>query len=486
MRFKMQTYYRVEFLPPVMAFVSSIAQALGATDKEIFQIRMAAEEAGMHIIGRYPGSGLEERFEVLCEPQDGGLLVTFNNLGLPINLLAMPKYEITDPDQNIDGLGLFLMEKMVDHHEFINQGREGWKTVLFKRFERLKLPEHRPEGSSDELTASREKLQVMKATAEHVPDIVELAYRSYGYSYSKELFYFADLLRAALEEDSIESFVALNPAGRVVGQVAVISSPFGRDVVEIGAVMVRPEYRRSTGLLQLIRAVASSVRTGVDAPMIAESNLVTTHTLSQRVSGLFKFKPMALKISVHGRARFVSIQENTAAQREPLLHVVSLGVPSLELTLFIPPEHDAFTRHLFENAGIALKTPCAANPEPADTLCDADIHAEYEYATLFIRRPGHDYAELLRQRLYELETDGIKTVFVRFPGWQPIPETLKNTARQLRLFFCGWVMETPTHWWMLYTRLNAQRFNFEAIQIHDPKAVELRDYVQKQFQEIRS
>lgn len=271
----------------------------------------------------------------------------------------------------------------------------------------------------------------------------------------------------ALEEESIESFVALNPAGRVVGQVAVIHSSFGRDVVEIGAVMVRPEYRRSTGLLQLIRTVASRLRTGVDVPMIAESNLVTTHTpFAARVSGLFKFKPMALKISVHGRARFVSIQENTAAQRETLLHVVSLGVPSLELTLFIPPEHDAVTRHLFENAGIALKTPCAASPELADTLCDADIHSEYEFATLFIRRPGHDYAELLRQRLYDLEADGIKTVFVRFPGWLPVPETLEKTARQLRLFFCGWVVETPTHWWMLCTRasmpsvLISMQFNF--------------------------
>lgn len=287
MCFEMQTYYRVEFLPPVVAFVSSVARALGATDTEILQIGMAAEEAGMHIIGHYPGSGLEERFEVLCAPRDGGLLVTFSNMGLPLNLLAMPRYESSDPDQTIDGLGLFLMEKMVDHHEFINQGREGWKTVLFKRFERLKLPEDRADGPCDEAAASREKLRVMKATADHVSDIVELAYRSYGYSYSKELFYFADLLRMALEEESIESFVALNPAGRVVGQVAVIHSSFGRDVVEIGAVMVRPEYRRSTGLLQLIRTVASRLRTGVDVPMIAESNLVTTHTLSQRVSGLF-------------------------------------------------------------------------------------------------------------------------------------------------------------------------------------------------------
>jgi len=236
-------------------------------------------------------------------------------------------------------------------------------------------------------------------------------------------------------------------------------------------------------LLHLIKAVVRGVKNQPDSPPIGETNLVTTHILSQRASALFKFKPMALKLSLHDRARFVQLAEDRTEQRESLLHTLFINRPVGPLRLYIPPHHVAMTRRLFDNIGIALDAPETPTAIPAKTLWDSSCEAKAEHRTLNLHTPGADYATVLRKALFDCEADGIKTVYVRVPGWQPLPDALDDDVHALRLFFSGWVVETPTRWWLLYTRLNAQHFDFQQIQLVDPMALELRDYIEQEFKE---
>ncbi|OGV47331.1 MAG: hypothetical protein A2X46_00085 [Lentisphaerae bacterium GWF2_57_35] len=491
MQLQLKTYYRMEFLPLIVSFVTETARCLGATPKEISELGMASDEAGMHIVERFPGDGLEEQFEVVCEVCEEGLRVVFSNMGLPVNPQALPKFAADQPEETIDGLGLFLIEKLVDRFEFVNQGRAGWRTVMVKKLAQLKAPVSQPNEEAGNLAASREKLRIVQAGLEHVPGIVELAYRNYGYSYSKDLFYYADRLRAAIAGGKIESFIALNPENRVVGQMAILYSANSQDAAEVGAVMIQPEYRRSMGLLQLLKVVNHAVKNQDHSLALVEANLVTTHTLSQKVCGMFHFKPMALKLSVHGRAKFLALAEEADRQRETLLHAITILRPVPPVRLFVPPRHLEITRKLFAGVGISIESsetaalpgkasPC---PLPAQTMLNIEKHADSALAVLSIQEPGLDCAAALRAKLFDLESDGMKTVFIRLPGWHPQPADWDREARALRIFFSGWVVEAPDRWWLLYTRLNAQRFDFGRIQLCDPLAMELRTYVETCFHE---
>lgn len=483
MQFSLKTYYKVAFLPIIVSFVTETARCLGGTQKELSELGMAAEEAGMHIIDHYPGNGLDEQFEVICEPLADGLRVVLSNMGLPVNQEALPRYEAAQPEETIDGLGLFLIEKMVDRFEFVNQGRSGWRTVMFKRLARMKAPQLPAEEEAADLALSREKLRIMRAGQEHVPGIVELAYRNYGYSYSKEVFYYVDQLRAALHDGRVKSYIALNPDDRVVGQMALLQSSACPDIAEAGAMMVQPEYRRSMGLLQLIKFVSQVLKDPQEAPLVVEANLVTTHTMSQKICTMFHFTPMALKLSVHGRALFKSIAEEADEQRETLLHAISVTRPVAPARLFVPVEHAEITRRLFSHAGLAPEFPAGSHQQlPDTTLLTLETHQEEGYTTILVREPGTDFASQLRARLFDLEAAGIKTVYIRFPGWLPQPDELEKETRALRIFFSGWVVEAPDRWWLQYTRLIAQRFDFDRIQLCDPLAFELRDYVATSFQ----
>ncbi len=264
--------------------------------------------------------------------------------------------------------------------------------------------------------------------------------------------------------------------------MAILYSPLSPDIGEVGAVMVQPEYRRSMGLLQLIKAVIHGVRDLPDSPPMGESNLVTTHTLSQKVCSVFKFKPMALKLSVHDRANFRKLAEDDG-QRESLLHSIILTRSIKPVRLFVPPRHSEITQRLFQNAEIPIDVPVDSSPLPTQTVLKVESQIDSAFAVVSVQEPGMDAAPVLRRLLYDLECDGMKTVFVRFPGWLPLPPTLEADARELRIFFAGWVAEAPDRWWLLYTRLNSQRFDFSRIQLCDPLAIELRTYVETCFKE---
>ena len=122
-------------------------------------------------------------------------------------------------------------------------------------------------------------------------------------------------------------------------------------------------------------------------------------------------------------------------------------------------------------------------PAPALTQLDVETRPDDALAILSLREPGNDFASVLRPRLFDLETEGIKTVFLRFPGWLPPPPRLEDETRALRIFFCGWVAESPSRWWRLYAHLSSQRFDFNRVQVCDPVALELRSYVETCFQE---
>lgn len=484
MQFSMNTYYRLEFLPLVVSFVTAIARCFGADQKEEHALNIASEEACMHIISRYPGNGLEEQLEVVCEALEDGLRVTFHNLGLPINLLELPKYDAGKPEDTVDGLGLFLMENLVDHHEFVNQGRNGWRTVIFKRLDHMKAPQRGEDAWKKSAIENKEILRFLQAGVEHVPGIVELVYRSYGYSYSKDVFYYPDQLRDAITGGYIRSIIALNPEGRVVGHMGVRCPQDGRDIVEICVMVVQPEYRRSNSAHQLFNLANQKILLSPGFATLAVTDLVTAHIATQKMASCYHFFPTALKLSVHGRARFAALSEDTKEQRESLLYAIYTIRPLKSLRLFIPVRHEEITRRLFAHAGIPLETPEGLSAPPsAETALTIEKNEEAAMAVVSVGGVCPNFAVVLRKLLFELESDGMKTVFVRFPGWLPHPANLEDETRKLRIFFCGWIPDSPDRWWLLYTRLNAQRFDFNTVQLFDPMAMELKLYVENCYRE---
>ena len=493
MNVSLKVTYRTTWLPIICSFVGETARAFGADDTERDRLHLAAEETAMHIMESIPHDDLEDAFEVTCVPHADGVEFVFNNLGPPINVAALPVYDSGTPEASLDGLRLFLARKMVDRLEFINQGRDGWRTTFFKRLQAMKPPIETAapapiaEVSSPEATpAVVEPVTSSVARSEDAFEIVQMAYQNYRYSYANESFYFAEKLELDLASGRVVSFIARAKSGPIVGHIALFKNDRCPTVREVGAVMVRPDYRRSRALLSLLK---TALRYQTENPEILDhytSNLVTAHTLSQKLAATMGLKPMALHVSTHPRARFLGIQTTTS--RESNLYAISVQRPQSPVPLAVPPVHAALAARLFTNLGLTVVEAVAPErdasiPVPAP-VWTSRYDARSNYATLAVDGYGADFASALRAEIYKISQEKADTLALRLPAWLPLPPDLDTELQRQSFFFCGFVLRDESHWYLAYARLMQQHFTFDDIQVFDPVAEELKAYVSRCHQKL--
>lgn len=122
---------RFEFLDEVRGHVADEARAAGFSDKAIYSLQLAADEAASNIIehayeGRSGGS-----FEMSCEFDQDQLILTFTDQGKSFDFehVVKPDLKANLSDRKIGGLGVYLMHKLMDEVHYRSTGSENILTL---------------------------------------------------------------------------------------------------------------------------------------------------------------------------------------------------------------------------------------------------------------------------------------------------------------------------------------------------------------------
>ena len=470
------TYHDLRAVGIVRAFVAETGRYFGADETEARQLELAAEEAAAFIVDNFRPDP-SEHFEIDAEPIENGLRFAFRNKGLPVDEENLPLYDSRHPEDSMAGLSFFLLESLTDAVSLRNEGNKGWVLLFEKRFRRFKPLEAAPPVDASVLKAcADEKLTVTLAEPSDAYDIVKLTYLTYRYSYVKSIFYYRKELEEAIRSGRVIAFVAKNAAGEVVVNSAYFRSPHCDAVAEAGMLMSRPEYRRNRALLRVSRMQVQYLKEGRGGLRAAYAKLVTAHTKSQQLVTAYRFVPTALKLSVHDQAEFVGI-DTDEVRRESLLYAVLAPDGLDEATVHLPPRHLPITRELM--AGFTRVRFDTATAEPARERSEFTVekHEADRYAVVTIETMGRDWKEGLRRHLKELFDDGVVTVNLHIPAHAPLPPDFDDATARLRLVYSGTVLKTTSRWELVYTRLQGQRFDFDAVMLSDPRAIALREYM---------
>ena len=126
---------RFESLPQISEFVSHAARSAGLTDKDIYAVQLAVDEACSNIIDHAYGGEDRGTMECSVVVDDQGLTVILRDRGNPFDPQNIPHPQANVPLENLKprGVGVYLMRKMVDeiHYEFSPEG--GNILTLIKR-----------------------------------------------------------------------------------------------------------------------------------------------------------------------------------------------------------------------------------------------------------------------------------------------------------------------------------------------------------------
>ena len=126
---------RFEYLDEIRGYVAQQARAAGFSDKEIYSIQLAADEAASNIIEHAYAGRPEASFELACEYKNDRLIMTFHDQGNSFDLSKVDKPDIKADlsKRKIGGLGVYLMHKLMDEVSYKSTDSGNVLTLIKKR-----------------------------------------------------------------------------------------------------------------------------------------------------------------------------------------------------------------------------------------------------------------------------------------------------------------------------------------------------------------
>jgi serine/threonine-protein kinase RsbW len=110
-----------EFLDEIREFVAQTAREGGFTEKEIYSLQLAADEAASNIIEHaYEGISNAD-IDIVCDMRGDTLTITMHDIGRPFDpsKVRQPNLKANLSKRQIGGLGVYLMRTLMDevHYE---------------------------------------------------------------------------------------------------------------------------------------------------------------------------------------------------------------------------------------------------------------------------------------------------------------------------------------------------------------------------------
>jgi serine/threonine-protein kinase RsbW len=124
-----------QYLDEIRAFVGEVARAGGFSDKEIYSIQLAADEAASNIIEHaYQGIPNGE-LEIRCGVKGDTLTVVLRDRGRPFDpgKVRPPDIKADLAQRQIGGLGIYLMRRLMDDVRYEQLDGDHNQLTLIKR-----------------------------------------------------------------------------------------------------------------------------------------------------------------------------------------------------------------------------------------------------------------------------------------------------------------------------------------------------------------
>ncbi|MDO9302426.1 MAG: ATP-binding protein [Anaerolineales bacterium] len=124
-----------DFLDEIREFVAQIAREGGFTEKEIYSLQLAADEAASNIIEHAYEGVSNADLDITCDAYGNTLTITMRDTGRsfdPSNV-KQPNLKADLSERQIGGLGLYLMRKLMDEVRYESNPKTGNLLTMIKR-----------------------------------------------------------------------------------------------------------------------------------------------------------------------------------------------------------------------------------------------------------------------------------------------------------------------------------------------------------------
>jgi serine/threonine-protein kinase RsbW len=132
----------LDSLAPISEFITDATARAGLDDHAAWQVQLAVDEAATNIIQHGYDQAAAGEIHLEWRLEGGPLIVTLRDSGRGFNPDDVPAPDITSPleERQAGGLGLYLMNKLMDSVQFEFGGKAGNVLIMGKRIAPAPVP----------------------------------------------------------------------------------------------------------------------------------------------------------------------------------------------------------------------------------------------------------------------------------------------------------------------------------------------------------
>lgn len=127
---------KFEFLDEIREFVGGMARAGGFSDRDVYNIQLATDEAASNIIEHAYEGVSDGLLDISCGVNGSAITIVLVDHGEPFDpsVVPVPDLKADLSERKIGGLGIFLMRKLMDEVRYEAEPRKNRNTLtMIKR-----------------------------------------------------------------------------------------------------------------------------------------------------------------------------------------------------------------------------------------------------------------------------------------------------------------------------------------------------------------
>ncbi|MGC9194867.1 MAG: ATP-binding protein [Syntrophobacteraceae bacterium] len=478
-----------KYLGVAVEFVKGCAKNFGFQEPlALCDIEVAAEEAISNAIDHACPTQSDPSATVLCLKAPTGMQIVVRDNGIPFDPEKFAHYKPTDAQSQEDmrGLGMFLMRAVMDEVTFRNLGREGKELVLLKRFkheapEAFAVQADAGEAGLRSLLRKRKRCgyQLRMFEPSDAVEVCRCAYLMHGYSFYDDEVYYPQTLVELYESGAMTAAVAVTPEGEVALFNALIRSEPSSHVAEMTFTLVNPTIRSPGGLEKVAAFLVDGQRHWLKGVF---SSVAASHTLTQNVMQKNGFMPCGIYLCVDAanwKFHFLRDEEQANEPISNVCYFLYLNPPTQEL-LYLPPRHRDMIETIYGWLGAKPRNVQSSN-------IVLDTHAQLEShiieadktARITVMAYGLDLVSHVSSFMHEGRRRDIRFLELRLPLNLPGADIQTEALERLGFFFSGILPMGKYGDYLLLQMPSEWDINYDAIKVASQKSRLLFDYIRQ-------
>jgi len=479
------------YLPVVLNFVREVSLAAGLQANENDFLVLAAEEACSNSIEHAYDPKEEGFFRLTLEISLQSIALSLYDQGLPFDYSLAPKYEPPAEDDlgkaGTRGLGLFLIEKLVDSVEWINHGMTGKELRLIKKRSGKDVAEQLPQEdlapfSENTPLAAEQTYTVRRMRPEDAIEVSRCIYRTYGYSYEDEITYFPEQLIKLNQSGELLSWVGVDQDNNIVGYITM-KRPAGSRTAELSQAVVIPAHRGRSVLGLFGPTVFAKI---LEMQLVGVySRLTTVHTFSQKVSDSYA-QPCAITLAYVPRVRlYKGLESHVFDERKSLVLYYCYLNPPKNTFVHAPPRHREIIERIYQMLGVNFELVLTKSGDLPDGKVTVSYNKGAGTGTITVETVGHNSILEIRRALYDLRDITLaEAIYLLLPLAQAGTPELCDAAEALGFFFSGVEPYFAADGDYLRLQYLNVAINYDHILLYKPFSHDLLAYVLKEKERV--